>query len=249
MATDRAGEAMEAFFTSRVGDAEGSCLVQRLAWDSDFFGFPCGRVENLIASGDNRTRFSVALDLARRTRDWAEAHRIRFVVVKIPGPDPILVQALEATGFYLTDNTMALAWRPLAPSEPPDLPPDFVLSEKNSDPDRDAAAFSRLFTDGRFHNDRRIPSEQADRLWQNAVLTQLRGEATQALFLLNHGRPVGLTTVKTVASPPDSPSTRTGCVFIVGLHPEYRGRGLGKALLIETMRRTEGRYERIEVEN
>ncbi|MFH1140030.1 MAG: GNAT family N-acetyltransferase [Pseudomonadota bacterium] len=248
METNPTGRPDDLLIANRGGGARGACRVQKLRWDTDFFGFPCGRIENLAAAGDNQARFSVALDLARQALDWAETNRIRLLAVKIPGPDPLLVQALEAVGFYLTDNSLALAWSPPAPPTTAGLPPGFCLSDKNDQPDQDAAAFSQLFTDGRFHNDRRIPLDQADRLWRTAVLTQLRGEATQVLFLLNRGRPVGLTTVKTAAPPPAAPSTRTGCIFILGLHPEFRGRGLGRILLTETLKRAQDRYDRLEVE-
>ena len=131
------------------GQVVGSALAQKLSWDTDFFGLPCGRLESFQAGGDNQTRYHRALELARQALAWAGDNRIRFMVVKIPGPDPLLVQALERTGFYLTDNTMSLALTGPAPENRTPLPVDFQLVDQPPDNPEKNSRFLRQALHGR----------------------------------------------------------------------------------------------------
>ena len=235
-------------FASLNGGSEATGLVSLLDWDTRFFGFACARIENISAQGDNPTRLDLYRAVASQLLDWCSLKGVRFITVKVPGPDPILTQALEAFGFYVTDNTVSLVLHDGRAQPEPELPPGFNFSGKTEDSEGASRVFGRLFDDGRFHNDARIPRETADRLWQSAVLNQILGQSRDLLFLNRDYEPVGFTAIKPVPSPRPDEEGEAGCLFFLGLKHEYRGLGLGRALLDETIRRVRGRYTCLEVE-
>ena len=159
-----------------------------------------------------------------------------------PAPDPAIVQALESNGFLTTNINLCLTWtgQPVQTRSPA---PGFRLAAEIGDPRSTARTFRRLFYDGRFHNDPRIPTETADALWEAAILNQLENQAGSRLFLLKDESIVGLATVK-----PSDTASKTGVLFVFGLLPEYRGLGLGKALLSGLLERIRGQFHRLEVE-
>jgi RimJ/RimL family protein N-acetyltransferase len=221
---------------------QAAVFGRKLEWDSNFFGFPCGRIDHLFALGQGSQRFQAAVNALADLLAWFDNEGIRFLAAKVPGPDPILVQAFEHHGFYLTDATQSLHRSGGPLPETPTLPPEYRFEAK-ADPDEAARAFGRLFYDGRFHHDHRIPRETADRLWAQAVRSQAAGEAREALYLFHDDRPVGIAAL-TPAGPPDG----RGCLFLFGIKDEYRGRGLGTPLLAEILRRHQNGYSAIDVE-
>ncbi|MEW6263511.1 MAG: GNAT family N-acetyltransferase [Thermodesulfobacteriota bacterium] len=220
-------------------------LVRLLAWDSQFFGFPCARLEQLLAAGDNARRRAGADEVLDQVMAWCREQGVRFIVGKVAGPDPAMVQALESHGFYLTDTQVALSRRdqPIPDSIPPR---GFSFADETADPRETARAFHRLFYDGRFHHDPRLDVEKADQLWEEAIFSQLQGRSRDMILLAEDGRPVGLSVVQSGGEA--SNGTRAGCLFIFGLREEYRGQGLGRILLRETLRRITGKYRRLDLE-
>jgi len=229
------------------GRISGAGLIRLLAWDTEFFGCPCALIETLWARGDNQRRFETAHQVISDLRSWSDWQGVQFTTVKVPGPDPILCQALESFGFYVTDNTACLSWSHDGDRPQAELPAGFSFSSDRSDPEKIARSFARLFYDGRFHNDARLARDKADGLWQAAVLNQLQNEASEILILEKGQEPVGLTTLKPIqaAGPEAEPAA---CLFLLGVIEAHRGRGLGRVLLAETIRRFSPGYKRIEVE-
>ena len=219
----------------------GAGLIRRLEWDSEFFGTPCALIDTLVVAGGITERYEAAKEISGRLMGWAEEGGVRFVAVKLPGPDPAVVQALEDLGFRTADSTAALEGNGFGDLISPKLPAGLVFTDRCEDPASTAAIFKGLFYDGRFHNDASIPKETADRLWESALLNQLQGEAEAVLFLEHEGRPVGAATFKPAVD-------GAGALFIFGVLEDYRGRGWGRMLLTEALRRSAGLYDRILVE-
>jgi ribosomal protein S18 acetylase RimI-like enzyme len=220
----------------------GLALVRLLDWDTRFFGYPCALIDTILARGDNAARYKSSLEIAGRVLHWCRSRYVRFVAAKLPGPDPVVIQALENQGFYLTNINLCLAWTGSEIKKHP-LASGFRFSTEIDNPKATARTFKQLFYDGRFHNDPQISRETADRLWEAAVLNQLETEASDVVFIKTGERTVGLATIKPVENDP-----KTGILFVFGVLPEFRGHGLGKALLSELLERIEGRFMRIEVE-
>lgn len=266
--------------TAEEQDGRSLGLIRLLEWDSAFFGFPCAKIEPLVGSGSPKNRFEAVSQVLDQLLTWARRKHVQFVNVKVPGPDPIIVQSLESSGFYVTDNVAALRWTSDLPrnkdrvagaldgiENPAEsamntssegnpktgpgmtlLPPDFQWTTTFKDPEIAASSLTGLFTDGRFHNDRRLGPQIADQIWNAAIKTQLSGSARLALGLVHQSRLVALATVQDVISPLYSGSASPGNLFILGVHQAFRGLGLGRRLLIEILKLASGTYSEVLVE-
>ena len=232
----------------RGGRLIGAGLVRFLPWDTEFFGFPCAAIDPMLVRGDSLRRYETAVDIIEDLLAWCRQRGIRFITIKIPGPDPLICQAFEDRGFRVTDNVVCLNRTRGNSVTAPAPPPGFHFSSRVDNPKTAAQAFHRLFKDGRFHNDRHISRETADRLWEAAILNQLQSEARDILFLENASGLVGLATAKPVPSPKGQSGRAAGSLFIFGLREEHRGRGLGKVLLSNFVERTQDHYSRLQVE-
>ena len=221
----------------------GAGLIRMLDWDSEFFGFPTARIEFLAALGNNSARFKAASTVVNSLMTWCAQREVRLVSTKMPGPDPITVQALIQAGFYVTDCGVSLRRPQNAPTPEIKIPTGFSLWTGGLDPDRAAEFFDRLFFDGRFHNDRNIGTELADRLWKTAIRNQLAGEARE-VFFLNGPDPAALCTFRPIGAPEE----RLGSLFIMGVREPFRHQGFGRALLSRALPRLDDKYDFIDVE-
>jgi GNAT superfamily N-acetyltransferase len=231
-----------------LAEAEaGQGLIRVLDWDTRFFGFPCAVIEGLAVCGDFETRLAAARIVVGDSLAWAADREVRFIAAKAAGPDPAACQALEASGFYLVDQAAAMTRRP-APIRTVDIPDGFECTTKPLDPDRAAEAFFGLFYDGRFYQDPRIDRNAADRLWASALRNQIETEAEIVVTLTDRGAPAGVATFKPAGSPAGPDARPPGSLFIFGLRPEYRGRGLGAALLSRALAEAQDRYDHLALE-
>jgi ribosomal protein S18 acetylase RimI-like enzyme len=236
-----------AMFHHRVENAlTGLALVHLLPWDTGFFGFPCARINTLMVKGSNTDRFDIALDLLDRVLDWSVSRHVCFLSIKIPGPDPLVCQALQARNFYLVDTGVRLT-RHAQHIDFQALPDGWSYRDQVACPAAVASVFKSLFYDGRFHNDPRVPLDQADRLWESAIRNQLSGEAGHVLLLLENNQPRGLTTLRTIPAG-ETCQKPVGSLSIVGLLEQCRGQGLGRRLLAETLLRYQYNYRFIVIE-
>ena len=219
----------------------GCGTARLLDWDTAFFGHVCATLDNISVTGDVPGMYKAALDVAGQLLAWCRSRDVSFISTKIPGPNPALCRALEESGFYLADAVAALSRSgSLRPPKTP-LGNGFAWSEHPENVASTAAAFRHLFYDGRFHNDPDIPREAADRLWEAAIINQLESDDSRQLFLLDGSKPAGISIVRPI-------DTDRASLFIFGVAAEYRGHGLGRALLSETLARLRNRYGMIEVE-
>ena len=227
----------------RNNRAAAAALARLLPWDTEFFGHPCGIIDTLLAAGENERRFDAAAEAVAGTLSWAREQGVRFLAIRLNGPDPIVCQALEHHGFYVTNALVAMS-RPQGPVEPVAAPPGFAILPQAPDIGAAARAFTRLFYDGRFHNDRRIPVAVADRLWATALANQLGGVGEQLALAMKGREPAGLAVINTVkASGP-----LTGTLFILGVIPDCRRLGLARALMADILDRVNRRYAAIVLE-
>ncbi|MFH1089930.1 MAG: GNAT family N-acetyltransferase [Pseudomonadota bacterium] len=183
-----------------------------------------------------------------QTLNWCQELEVEFISVKQPGPDPILCQALEHHGFYVTDNVVRLI-RPSGQAAPEiNFTEGFAFSSQIDDPAATARVFHRLFYDGRFHNDAAIPEETADLLWETAIKNQLDGGADHFLILEHEAKPIGLVTIQKLENNAQDQDHPPGSVFVLGVLEKFRNRGWGRLLLAEAIRRYQRNYSRLIVE-
>ena len=223
----------------------GWAQARLLTWDTAFFGYPCARLDFLAVAGNNQERYSGASQLMSQIMSWADQNGLKFVSIKLPGPDPVVCQALEQVGFYTTDCLVSLSRTNAGMLVRVDAPEEVTFTGDIGSPLETARYFRELFFDGRFHNDVHLDKSQADALWEQAIISQLNSGSSQALLMKVDSQPAGLTIFRPVD---DRCPSGAGSLFVMGLTPVFRGRGLGKFLLAEALAQLGGQYETIEVE-
>jgi GNAT superfamily N-acetyltransferase len=131
------------------------------------------------------------------------------------------------------------------PVGPPALPPPgFIWLERGRE---EAAALVEdlgdFFYDGHLRHDLRPGPDAARRVWRQAALDDLGGAADETVILWDSvgRRGAGLAT----ASLADG---EEAVLSILALAEPYRGRGLGRPLLLELIRRLTGRAGRLRAE-
>jgi ribosomal protein S18 acetylase RimI-like enzyme len=235
-------------YLARLEDEEGlaGCgLVRLLDWDTGFFHRPCAVIEHIAAAGDAVHMHRVAGTVADDLLSWCRSRGVEFVAAKMPGPNPSVCRALEDRGFRLVDAVAALSRSGLKPPLRAPRPAGFRFAFSADNPGKVSEAFRRLFYDGRFHNDPLIPAADADRLWQTAVANHIRDEQSKVLLLLERSNPAGISVVRPLDK---DPSRRRASLFVFGIRPEYRRKGLGRVLLTETLARFAAEFESLEVQ-
>jgi RimJ/RimL family protein N-acetyltransferase len=138
---------------------EGVIVARALAWDSEFFGIPMGRIEYAVANDDDLLSALVSAAIVQLHDGGARHISARADVADIP-----LIAALESAGFRLKDALATYTTRPR--KEPPNAVREVGTIRDLKDEDEPqllqiAADAYRHFR-GRFHLDAHIAGERAD---------------------------------------------------------------------------------------
>ena len=88
------------------------------------------------------------------------------------------------------------------------------------------------------------PSLEQETEWFSSLYRKARTGETLALVAVEGGHAIGLCTIGTSGLGPSSETSHVGDLGIL-VHREYRGRGVGRALMREALLRSRGKFERI----
>jgi dTDP-4-amino-4,6-dideoxy-D-galactose acyltransferase len=196
--------------------APGREPCELLAWDTEFWGFPIGRVraERLDP------RVLAEID------SWSARHLIRCLYFLADANDFESTQLAEAAGFRLVDvrmtYTRALADAGLTELEAPAIRPAAA---------GDVPALRRLastsYGSSRFYFDRAFPRHLCAELYATWIEQSWRGYAA-AVFMAEGDANDQVDGYITCHLEPGAAGGRIG---LVGVHPAARGRGVAPQLL------------------
>lgn len=199
--------------------ATATCRL--LEWDTGFFGFRIGRVE--------QTRLTET-DL-ERILSWSERERITCLYFEAAADDPVTIQLAERAGFHLVDVRMELELCPLHVR--PELEETASLSCRaaiNTDVPRLQEIARTAFTDTRYYFDERFPRERCAALYSTWVERSCCGDlATSVRVAEESGQPIGFLTCQMDAH-------AGGRIGLFGIEASAIGRGIGSALLADSLR-------------
>lgn len=221
--------------------AGGQALVglTTLAWDTEQFGFPAGRLDYLItrdASGAPLKDPAAGYALARRAAEAAVAHAaslgIRHLSARFDSRDLPQVQACEAAGFELVDAILKFALHDTEWAGLPPLPPGVALRDAvAADIEPLAALAARGFIYDRFHNDPALPAGVADRVHAAWLTNAVKGKTGDGVVVADvDGRPAGffiLALDKAAGQHFDCP---VGTLVLITVDATLRRRGVALAL-------------------
>ncbi len=193
-------------------------MVNELIWDSRFFGRKIGELR--IPDRD----FAYARSALQKAKDEG----FQYVICKIRSQDTSLIWFLESSGFYLSD--IGITWRVktaefpfVGDKEGRPLRKSIVVAREEDIPMLKGMAKS-LFLESRFYNDPFFSKEEADRLYEAWAENSVRGEAADVVFCLPEK---GFVTCRKTGD--------RGEIVLIGIRKEFRGKGIGTALVEEAM--------------
>lgn len=225
--------------------ARGLAIYMPSPWECDFFGFGCARLLGpFMVVEDQRDRENRVRKLARLAIDQGRRDQASLITLKT-FHDPAILRGFLAENFVLAEIGAALNGP--VPATGPELerPVGFLFLEPEDLPDLVEEVVSGLgdfFYDGHYRHDPDPGPEAARRLWSQVARDDLAGRADPALVLWDRkkDRPVGLATVRLLG--------REAELSILAVSVHYRGRGLGRLILGETLNRLQGRADMLKVE-
>ena len=193
-------------------------LCSILEWDSAFFGMTIARV--------NPNRLDA--QTATQVMDWCQEKQVRCLYFLADSNHVETLRQAEKNGFYLTDIRMAYehtigrleeSFTPnpdIRLAVPQDIPSLRVMTETS-------------YRDSRFYYDGHFPQKACDRLYEIWIEKSLSGYAQAVLVVGAPGQPEGFVTCDIILA------EAKGKIGLVGVSSSARGRGIGKALVLESL--------------
>ncbi len=186
-------------------------LVQRLGWDSDFFGFPIARLR------DEEPEIE-AID---RADHFCESNGICCLYALVSAAKPFTIQRLCSAGYRWVDIRLTLRADISKRCEP------LEVRARLATPDdipalRGIAAVSHR--DGRFYADPCFPRERCDAFYAQWIENSVLGFEDAVLIVDDADGPVGYVTCKLR-------DAGRGQIGLFAVAERARGQGIGRALL------------------
>jgi len=212
-------------FILKEKEIQGAFLCSLSKWDTEHFGF---RVAKTVLLAFKRSiGMSMREALIVRGLKLCREAGVRVVFTRVPLSDPLSICALEQAGSYLTDvlltfyidlGNLELVWESSNVRE----------LKKGDEEAIKRIAFSSFKLD-HFHNDPKMPKRKASELFEKWVESYFDTERQKrALLIAEHEDVIaGFITCKVI----ELKGWSYGVIDLIAVSEEFRGRGVGKALV------------------
>jgi dTDP-4-amino-4,6-dideoxy-D-galactose acyltransferase len=194
-------------------------VCQYLEWDSAFFGYKIARV-----SGGRWDQEGIASAL-----DWCATHAIDCLYFLADADDTLSTALAEENRFHLVDVRITFELRSF------DVLPDITTLRRDirlCAPD-DISALRAIAKHShrasRFYYDPHFSKALCDLLYETWIEQSCMDDAHTVLVAEDEGQPIGYTSCY-------FDKQHSGHIGLVGVAAAARGRGIGLALLVESLR-------------
>jgi dTDP-4-amino-4,6-dideoxy-D-galactose acyltransferase len=192
-----------------------------LEWDSTHFGRRIARVEEP----------RLTAEALRRVSSWCAAERIDCVYFLAAPGDEESARVAEEAGFQKVDVRITMERENAAPSEA--AASGLVRPFEAGDLDRLRELARTLFVETRFYRDPAFDRARCAELYDIWITKACSGGADRVLVALDEGRPAGFLSAVL--------SEGKAKIDLVGVAESSKGKGLGRALVLEALRGFAGR--------
>lgn len=183
--------------------------MQRLAWDSGFWGMEVGTVPQEIAN-DRMALETALIDGVRR---------FDFIQASVPLESTDCIQTAQSFGFYLVDVRCVVELTVLS-ERAVELPISRAQPDEIAEVAELAAA---CHTHTRYANDPSLDGSRVKELYRKWIFRDAAGDGWQLGILREGASLCGYATMGVDAS--------IGTIGLIGVNPSARGRGVGLELV------------------
>jgi RimJ/RimL family protein N-acetyltransferase len=215
-------------FALREGnELKGYILASIPKWDSDFFGFKSYIIRDI--QYDSPQTLKKLLD---HLNIKLQEERIRYCYAKLPSDNLTTIREFETNGFTIAD--IRATFNRKLQNEPifPQVHRGMKFELATKDDIDDIATISKMVSKlDRFHRDPNFPTDLADELYYQWVVNGAKSgkDSVKCVIddtIVGFHRSYPETTVQEKEPSPLSISD------IMGVHPDYGGKGIGTGLFI-----------------
>ncbi len=208
----------------------GCYKIQKLAWDTEFFGFPCASVPFIFSSESNfKSNEENYYLLVKSLVQWCEKNSIKFISIKCDSRDIALISVLAQTRCNYLETTVNLV------NSLGNIPLDGINKKIKIRPaiDTDLPDLGDISASSkwdRFHVDHRFSRTIVDkyrRTWITNLFNQQKGIVLVA--------EVGLKIVGFLTCELEKEGY-FGMIKLVAVAPEYRQQQVGSTLTINALK-------------
>jgi len=226
-----------------AGTINGFILYSDSPWDRQITGRHIGAVEHLAVTSDDQAAAGILDELIDALARSVTDRGTECLVCKVHSNAWPKIHALERHGFLLMDTLVDFVFDfsrtslekislperdpelKIRRAAPQDLPALMAINEK---------AFGAYF--GRYHADRKMPTGAATKIYAEWVRSALNGWADWILVAEVNGTIAGYGLWRKPLEIEEKNSLRVAHYDLAAIDPEFRGRGLWTALMLDGMR-------------
>lgn len=209
------------------------CGLRKLNWDTNFFGFPVGRIEILTHSfGTNITEKAIqaATNILGSVLRFARQNQLKHIIAMADPSDVISINALERVGFLLKDTmfyhlfdlekiSLNLDQKNVRLGNANDLE-DLMQVTLQCFNSREAIA-------NRFYADPQYPAEKVNEMYKIWLMKSLTGERADRVFVVDYdGKPAGYLTAILPSQEHINLNISFGDQGVGCVSPNFQGKGI-----------------------
>ena len=192
---------------------------RRLQWDSEFFGFPIGKLE-----GKNPGRLQIGAFLR-----WRAASDFRCIYYLVPCDDVASINMTRTLRFQYVDLRVTLTKSHWPTASPHSSLNTIVRTYRAGDLSALTKIAAVAHLDSRFYTDTRFPRERTSKLYQ-VWIEKACADRTGSVFVADlDGDVAGYLVCKQL-------NASEGQIDLFAVRNDARGKGLGSSLLSEAGR-------------
>lgn len=227
-----------AFIAKQGRKIAGLAIVQKLPWDSEYFGIKMANVSYLIAEGLYRHSFDIKKELLNAVFISSAKEKIKFISAKISFDDSSSVHSCEETGFRMMSMcaTYLVEKKYYSSKSVGVAQYDCSIRPYQSEDYRDLKdIFSNSCIKSHFRMDHKIPQDKAANLYSEWIKNSCNGFCDETLVIQSKNQIIGCATFNLEKRFSAIASRKLGRTPLVVFSESARGTGLHNLYILSSL--------------